>query len=215
MTNGWMSGFNRICEWIARLAYVNVLWLCFTILGLFICGIGPATVSLFSIIRKWLQKEADFPIFKTFWLSFKKEFVKANLLFFSLLFITIILYVDWVLIQSMTGILHYLFLMVFAIVAFLFSVIVLYIFPVYVQFEGDIFHYYKSAILVGISHPIRTCMIGLAGITNILICLILPGAAIVFGCSGLSYFVMYISYSIFSQVSDNAKFKNEGKAIEG
>src|SRR4051812_27089176 len=78
---GVLGGFYRLSDWIMRLAYVNLLWFSFTLLGGIIFGIMPATIALFAITRKWeMDKEEDFPIFKTFWESYRKDFIKANLL---------------------------------------------------------------------------------------------------------------------------------------
>lgn len=200
-SNSWMGGLIRICEWITRLAYLNLLWIFFSIVGLIIFGVGPSTVSLFSIIRKWIMGESNISIFPSFWLIYKRELKKANLLWFSFLFIFLIMYVDWVLINSMTGILHNILLGIFVIIALLLAVVLIYIFPVYVHFEGTILHYYKSAFLLGTSFPFRTMIMGIALGTGFLISLLLPGVAILFFGSGLSFVLMYVSYSIFTNMN--------------
>ncbi len=71
---GIMGGFYRVSEWIMRFAYVNILWGLFTLAGLVLFGFMPATVAMFTVIRKWLMGETDIPVFKTFFASFKKRF---------------------------------------------------------------------------------------------------------------------------------------------
>ncbi|MBO1913821.1 DUF624 domain-containing protein, partial [Microvirga sp. 3-52] len=56
----------RFGEWLAKLLHVQVIWILFCLIGLFIGGIFPATFTMFSIIRKWIMKQDDFPVFKTF-----------------------------------------------------------------------------------------------------------------------------------------------------
>ncbi|KPC99769.1 hypothetical protein LR69_02005 [Geobacillus sp. BCO2] len=80
MRTGLLDGkLYRACEWITRLAYINLLWLVFTVFGLVILGIAPATVALFTIVRKWLLfHDHDVPVLKTFVRTYKGEFWRAN-----------------------------------------------------------------------------------------------------------------------------------------
>jgi uncharacterized membrane protein YesL len=41
------SWYIRIGEWAFNLFLLNILWLFFSLLGLFVLGIFPATVALF------------------------------------------------------------------------------------------------------------------------------------------------------------------------
>lgn len=202
-SNGLMGGIFKVCDWISKLAYVNLLWVIFTLMGFFLFGVAPSTVALFSIVRKWIMGENNIPVFSMFWSIYKREFKKSNLLSLSLVIIIFFMYVDWVVISSMQGVLHHIFLTIFIIISIIFTVILVYIFPVYVHFEGSILHYFKSAILIGTSFPIRTLMMGLAVGTGILICLLFPGVGVLFFGSGLSFTLMYFSYSIFKNMSSN------------
>nr|WP_052044317.1 DUF624 domain-containing protein [Alkalihalobacillus alcalophilus] len=75
MQRSWAdSPLYTISDWIMRLAYINLLWLLFMIIGLFIVGFMPATVAMFTVIRMLLMKEESVPIFKTF-----LTFLKRNL----------------------------------------------------------------------------------------------------------------------------------------
>jgi uncharacterized membrane protein YesL len=59
-----------------KLAYLNLLWIVFSVGGLIVFGSIPASVSLFTIVRKWLiNKETDLPIFHTFFQNYKNEFL--------------------------------------------------------------------------------------------------------------------------------------------
>src|SRR5699024_2801656 len=86
----------RLCEVVMRLAYVNLLWVLFTALGLGLFGIFPATVALFTVTRKWVMGDHDIPIFSTFWHTYRKEFFKSTLFGFILFVIGYIIYVDLV-----------------------------------------------------------------------------------------------------------------------
>lgn len=56
-----------------KLAYVNLLWLLFTVAGLAVFGFMPATVSLFTIVRKWQMKQAEVTVWNTFISIYKKN----------------------------------------------------------------------------------------------------------------------------------------------
>ncbi|MCM3440483.1 MULTISPECIES: YesL family protein [Bacillaceae] len=200
-TSGWTGGIYRICDWISKLAYVNLLWMFFTLAGLILFGIAPSTVALFTIIRKWMMGEHNISIFSSFWDVYKREFKKANILLGSLLVVIAFMYIDLVLIQAMQGLLHYIFLTCFVIMSIILTIIFLYIFPVYVHFEGSILHYYKSSILLGTSFPLRTFMMVLAVGTGLFISLLFPGVAFLFLGSGIAFALTYFSYSIFPKMS--------------
>ncbi|MGQ4666094.1 YesL family protein [Metabacillus halosaccharovorans] len=200
-TTGWTGGIYRICDWISKLAYVNLLWIFFTLAGLILFGIAPSTVALFTIIRKWMMGEHNISIFSSFWNVYKREFKKANILLGSLLVVLAFMYIDLVLIQAMQGLLHYIFLTCFVIMSIILTIIFLYIFPVYVHFEGSILHYYKSSILLGTSFPLRTFMMVLAVGTGLFISLLFPGVALLFLGSGIAFALTYFSYSIFPKMS--------------
>ncbi|MFA9556724.1 DUF624 domain-containing protein [Evansella sp. AB-rgal1] len=58
---GLIGNLYRVSEWLIRLAYINILWMLFTIVGLIILGIAPATATVFTIIRKWFMETRIFP----------------------------------------------------------------------------------------------------------------------------------------------------------
>ncbi|MGY0702716.1 DUF624 domain-containing protein [Bacillus subtilis] len=64
--DGSLGRMLRFCEWIMRFAYTNLLWLFFTLLGLGVFGIMPATAALFAVMRKWIQGRTTFTCSKRF-----------------------------------------------------------------------------------------------------------------------------------------------------
>jgi uncharacterized membrane protein YesL len=197
----WMGKLLGICQWITRLAYINLLWLLFMILGLFVLGAAPATVAMFTLIRKWIMGESDLPVFTTYWETYKKEFWKANSLGFILAGISIILYLDWRLISSLQGSLYPILMGCLIGVVFLFLVITLFIFPVYVQYEYKTLQYIKTAFLLGISYPLYTMVMISAAICVSAISIFFNGVGLLFFGSGLSLALMYISNLLFVKIA--------------
>ncbi|MFC4402738.1 YesL family protein [Gracilibacillus xinjiangensis] len=64
-------------EWISRFAYVNLLWIGFSLLGLVVFGFFPATAAMFALVRQWIMGNIDKPVFSSIWVTIKKNFSKA------------------------------------------------------------------------------------------------------------------------------------------
>ncbi|GAF63837.1 hypothetical protein BTS2_0729 [Bacillus sp. TS-2] len=148
---GFMGSFYRISEWIMRLAIINLLWILFTLVGLVVFGVVPATIALFTVIRKWLLKEPDIPIFKTFVNAFKKDFIKGNLLGLILGALAYIIYIDYQYLLIIENPIFYSILFVgLVFISIAYSVLLFNIFPVYVHFDIKFMQHIKYAILIGI-----------------------------------------------------------------
>jgi uncharacterized membrane protein YesL len=155
---GVIGGIYEICEWIMRLAYVNLLWLFFTLLGLGVLGFFPATSAMFTLVRGWLLGQ-ELKVFPTFWRSCRKNWIDANLLGYFLLAVGILLYVDIRLMRSFN---HPFFdLLSFAALGFgfLYLVVLLYAFPLYVHVRLKKREVVRLALFAGMKHPLRTLIL--------------------------------------------------------
>lgn len=132
--DGSMSRMLRMCEWVMRLAYTNLLWLLFTLLGLGIFGFMPATTALFSVMRKWIQGHEQVSVFQTFWKVYREEFVRSNVIGVVLVIIGTIIYVDLAYIYPTSWFLHVLRFAIY-IFGFLFIVSLFYIFPLLAHYD--------------------------------------------------------------------------------
>lgn len=196
--DGMTGRFFRICEIISKLAYLNILWIFFTILGVGIFGFIPATVALFAIVRKWVMRDTDVPIFTTFWKIFRQEFLKSSMLGGSLLLIGYILYIDFLYLPS-----DGLFALVrfgLMLVALLYIIVLLYIFPLFVHYEWKNRLYIKYALVLGASHPHYTLLmiigIGIVYYASVNI----PGIIPFFSISLLAYIIMWTSYQVIRKI---------------
>src|SRR5699024_3675535 len=125
--------------------YVNFLWVCFTIAGLILFGIGPSTVAMFKIFREyWSNEDSDIRVFKTFWETFRHEFFKANGLSLLLIVIPYMLYVNLNFLElgneRLAVIIHYCVL----VAAVVYGIMLIYIFPMYVHYDNKFFNYFKN-----------------------------------------------------------------------
>ncbi len=199
---GLTGGLYRICEWMYRLAYLNLLWLLFTLMGFIILGLGPATVAMYSIMRKWLDGEDDFSVFPTFLSYYQSEFKQANIIGLVLFIVSLFIVIDTQLIGSFDGVILYIFFSSLITVSILFLLVMLYIFPLVVQYKNTTFQYFKSALILGVSFPVRT-LVMLGSILSILfICFIFPAISFFYLGSGLSFITMFFTDHLFRKMNE-------------
>ncbi|MDC3415921.1 YesL family protein [Aquibacillus salsiterrae] len=193
-------GILKIPEWIIKFTYVNLLWYCFTVVGLFFFGFFPATMALFAIIRKWIMGETDIPTFRTFWHYYKKDFVKSNVVGFMLTISSAMLYLDYVLLEQARGLIfNSLFALLLPII-FMFIFTICYSFSVFVHYNFRPVKVIHQAFLVMIVSPLSTLMM-IAGMVILYFSLRgFPGLVVLFGPSLLALLVMYSSYLSFENI---------------
>lgn len=200
-----MGKLFSVCEWIMKLAYVNLLWFFFTIAGLIVFGIMPATVSLFTIVRKWQMKETELPIWETFLSAYKKEFRKSNLLGLMLLLIGGFLILDFIFLKQIAGFLKLVFFAPLLIISGLYLITLLYIFPVYVHYDLKITDYIKKSCLVGILHLHMTLLLIGAAASLIFLMFYQPSFIPFFSTVSLGWILMYGGMNSFRRVSAKQK----------
>lgn len=207
-----MGGFNKLLEWIMKLAYVNILWIAFTLLGVIILGIFPATTSLFTIVRKWVLGDTDIPVFQTFWTTYKKELLRSNVLGLLLFIMGFILYTDFIFLKSndINGLLGLTFypLLIFILIYIL---AILYVFPVFVHYEVSYFNVLKNAFLIMIMSPLITLMMVVGIVIVYYLLRFLPGLTPFLGISLMAYIIMWSSNLAFDKVE---RFKIVGAEKE-
>ncbi|QOY37141.1 YesL family protein [Anaerobacillus isosaccharinicus] len=198
--NHYMDGFYKFSLTFARLAYLNLLWLFFIIIGLGIFGFFPATIALFSIIRQWVKGNTDIPIYKTFWSTYKTEFFKGNLLAVSYFFIGMILYIDILYFSNPTSVVTLVLYYFFWVVAFLFALVGILLFPVYVHYQSKWWQYYKTTFLIMLLNPLLVIATLVIVTGSAVVLRVFPGLIPVFSGSVLAYGLMLVSYHAFNKV---------------
>lgn len=196
--DGSMSRMLRMCEWVMRLAYTNLLWLLFTILGLGIFGFMPATTALFSVMRKWIQGHEQVSVFQTFWKVYREEFVRSNVIGVVLVIIGTIIYVDLAYIYPTSWFLHVLRFAIY-IFGFLFIVSLFYIFPLLAHYEWKKRLYLKFSLLLGISYLQYTLSMLVFSAILFILFAYLPGIVPFFSISILAYGHMWLAYQVFKR----------------
>ncbi|MGP4039584.1 YesL family protein [Gracilibacillus sp. D59] len=198
--NGLTGFIYKTGEWAIRLFYTNLLWIFFTLLGLGVFGLMPATVSLFAVLRQWIIKKEDFPIFRSFLYYYRKEFIKSNL--FGLLFLVVgsIIRVDIIFLKESSTLFLQILSGVMLCIGLLYFIILLYFFPVYVHFDISFTQHLKYALIIGVSQVSSTIMmvLGLA----LVFCLYwyISGLIPLFFMSLFSLNLMWFGYRSFVKI---------------
>jgi uncharacterized membrane protein YesL len=195
-----IGGLYTLTEWITRFAYVNILWIGFSLLGLVVFGISPATVAMFTIIRKWIMGESDIPVFQTFWNSYKKEFLKSNGVGFVLAISVYIIFIDLNYIKLDTVIQIPLYLIIFAII-----MTILYIFPVYVHYNVTFLQLFKNAFFIMMVNPLSTIMMLIGFVALFFVMKFLPALVFFFGGSLSAGIMMSSCYLAFQKIEKKQK----------
>jgi uncharacterized membrane protein YesL len=190
---GMMGGFYRLSEWIMRLSVTNVLWLLtsipfwFMLIGFLGANdteqlksiivllaivapftLFPATSAMFSVARKWVLGDTDVPLLKTFFRSYKQNYLQAMIggIFYALLFAIMI--IDFqVYMKQITG---------FQIIAYLFIALMLlllisllHFFSLLAHFHMKTIQLFKNALILTIGRPIRSLIMVLGAVAVIFI----------------------------------------------
>ena len=194
--NGPVGIVYNFCNGFVRLAYLNLLWVLFTIIGLGIFGIMPATVAMFTVSRKWVIGERGVPIFKTFIKSYKEEFIRANVLGLLLFCFGYLMYQSFQLLALFEGVIFQFFSFIYLGILLVFKITLLYIFPVITHFDIKIVNVLKNAFLIGITHPIHSLMMIVGSILTIAVLWVI-GLVPVFIGSLLSFVIMWLANKSF------------------
>jgi uncharacterized membrane protein YesL len=204
-TSGFMGGFYKLLEWISRLALLNLLWIFFSILGLGIFGFFPATVAMFAVVRKWMLGEDDLSIFKTFWMAYKREFFKGNILGAIIVGAALILYIDFqFVLNSPNGFVSIFYVPLF-IITLIFISMLFYMIPIFVHYDMKISQVIKNSFFVMIMNPLSTFYM-LIGSFGILFALsYAPPICILYSGNLLALFIMKPATAAFQKISEKSK----------
>lgn len=195
--NGLMGGIYRVAEWIMRLAILNLLWLGFTIAGLIVGGLFPATQASFAITRQWIRGETELPLFKTFLSYFKKDYWKVQRLGFCLTAIGFILTVDLMFVYNHTNPYISLLSLPLLLLSILYLLTCFYSFTVFVHYELTVGKLLKHALLHAVVRPFLSIGMLVSLTATYYLMLQFPGVLPFFGISIPIFLLMWFSHSGF------------------
>jgi len=199
------SSLYKTLEWITRFAYINLLWIFFTIIGGVLLGFFPATTAMFAIIRDWLQGNNDDPLFTGFWQYYKKDFWKSNRLGAFIVLIVAFITIDIFFISTnLNEVLTWTYIPLFAFM-FLFILFLFYIFPAFVNYDLKVIQLIRNSFLIMLVHPFNSFIIIICLISCYYIMKLLPALAFLFGGSIYAFITMWLALNAFDKVQNRQK----------
>ncbi|AOM83754.1 YesL family protein [Salisediminibacterium beveridgei] len=199
----WLSHpLYRAADLFTKLVMLNFLWAIFTLAGLIVFGLFPATVALFSQMRRITWKDWEsaslYSLFHGFYQEWKQYFIKANT--WGLLFYLAgtVLFVNWLILPQLDSALQ-----LPMTAAHLFStgfllVVLMFWFPAFIHYELKWMDYLKVAFLLPFKNILSTFMV-IAGVSVFIALLFWFPPIISFaGISGIAWLIMSLSVKTFT-----------------
>ncbi|WP_130859362.1 YesL family protein [Gracilibacillus phocaeensis] len=191
-----------LTEWITRLAYINMLWIGFTLLGLIIFGLFPATIAMFSLTRQWIMGNTDIPVFSTFWKTYKKEFLKGNLLGLIFYAIGFVFFVNTSFLLNVDAGSFFNTIKIPLYVAMIaLALIMIYVIPTYVHYDLKFLQMWKNAFLIMLIHPLHNIALLVGSAAAIFIMFRFPATLVFFSGSAVALIIMSTCYQAFKRVA--------------
>lgn len=192
---GFFKWVYEIGDGLAKLIYLHLLWVLFTVLGLGVFGFFPATAALFTVIYKSMERNRQETIFQTFFSSFKQHFWKVNGFGLVILAFGLFLYWDFTVSKQViqSPILHFILLLF----CFFYLITVLYFFPVFARYDLKGFQYMKQAFFIAVIRPFETIamLVCLFLLYNVFI--FLPVLYVFMGTAMVAYPIMWFALRAF------------------
>jgi uncharacterized membrane protein YesL len=192
-----LTGIYKLCNWITHFAYLNLLWIIFTLLGGVILGIIPSTVAMFAIARKTAMGEADISVSGTFWRTYRTEFFRANGLALIITVIGFFWYFDLYFFRQFEGAFYTILNYLMILIGMVYFMLLLYIFPVFVHYDLKIYQYLTHALKIGFLRPTTLVFMFIGSLSTYYFYIYFPGLIPIFGISFFVYFNMWVAYKSF------------------
>lgn len=212
-SGGYMERLTPIMEWITRFFGLQLIWILFCLAGLVIGGIFPATFTMFAICRKWINKQTEFPLFRTFWDLYRKGFLKSNLLGWVITVTGCSLYYYFQLFKGTEGMMGLILFIAVWIAGILYMMTVLFIIPVYVHFDIKLLSVAKYALIIAIAHPFHVISMAALIIGFSMVIILIPGLFPFFSFSLLAFGLMWLANSAFMRMEQKVTKLNQTNSL--
>ncbi|GAA3400883.1 YesL family protein [Paenibacillus hodogayensis] len=179
---GLMGGLYRISEWIMRFSVINVLWVICSIPFFYLALAGligstesidffkqsivfiaivtpftlfPATAAMFAVARKWVTGDVDVPLFKTYFRSYKENYLQSMLGGLVFVLLGTVMYINYTFYLRQSGTLSLLSIL-FIVLSFIVLAAMLHFFSIMVHFHMKFWQIMKNSMLITIGNPVMT-----------------------------------------------------------
>lgn len=200
MLDNLMEKINNIGSLCFNLAYINLLWIAFSLLGLVFFGLFPATVSMLHVLKKLLENE-EVKIFELYKKVYKQEFKKANIIGWLLTLFGSIILIDLLFILNNEGVFFTVLSFVLFLLLFIYISISLYIFPIISYYQLSVLNYVKYAFVFSVSFPHYTLLILISYLFIISLFITFPLLLPLFCASAFGMILVIVSNKTIKRVN--------------
>lgn len=200
-----VSSLDRFLKVILQMAWLNFLWFLFTLLGLVVVGIFPATTAAISVARKWIREGGIDSTFLTFNETYREEFKKSNFIGFNLVFIIILLIINYYALLEFGEQIPIFIIFAYYFVVFIFSVLLVWLFPLLSHYDTKVIYYFKNALLIGLTRIPTTISIIASVFLILYVSLKLPSLFLFFTISLVALSVAFLTGRVFEEIDNNNK----------
>ena len=146
---------NPFFQFLSRLADMIILNLLFLLTCIPIVTIGASRTALYYMTMKMIRNEETY-IVRGYFKSFKENFKQATLMWLMVLAFSLILYFDFNISRSMTGMMGNVMQVAITAIGLFLAIELLYLFPVLAKFYNSIKATFRNAFLMSIRHLPQT-----------------------------------------------------------
>ncbi|SFC11643.1 Uncharacterized membrane protein YesL [Alkalibacterium subtropicum] len=196
--NLFMKGF----DWIATLAFLNLLWLGFTLMGGIIFGAGPATFAVNALVKKKMNQGDLSHVFTKFKKEFKEHFKEGNRYFWLLTAATLFIYVDIRVIQALpqNTFIQLVVLPSLLILSALVIIVATFTLGLYFEFGESVMKSLSDAFWLTLISPVAGIMIVHAFLIGILIYAYVPALIMFYSVSFYAIATQWIMSKTFRRI---------------
>lgn len=162
-------------SYVTRFALLNILWLFFCVVGLFIFGVFPATVAAMTIIKKKLYRGSIKNMIKVFKATFKADIIKSNVIGYLFLVGGLVLYMNYQIIKQFEGSFTIVIVIAYYILVIFYLITLTWLVPLYITFNNKLLVHIKNAFVIGVAKIHYTFAIWVSLFVLIYLSLEFPG----------------------------------------
>ncbi len=210
-----VNSLDHFLKIILQMAWLNFLWFLFTLLGLIIGGVFPATTSAISVARIWIRDGMADSTYQTFKETYQKEFKKSNLIGFCLISIIVLLALNYYALLEFGEQLPIFIVFAYYFILIMFSFLLVWLFPLLSHYDAKVIQYFKNAFIIGlIKFPI-TIAIMASVFLIVYVSLAFPSLILFFSISLIVLAIAFLTDRVFKEIDNHATknirtTKNEG-----
>lgn len=158
MINNIFNMDGPLFRGLSKVADIMILNLIFLLCCIPIVTIGASVTAMSYVTLKMKDGEEGY-IFRTFFRSFKENFKQSTLIWLLMLFLGVIMVLDFVIIGSMEGSMSMVMKVLVGMGALIWLMVFIYVFPLQARFYNTIKATLQNAILLSIANfPKTFCM---------------------------------------------------------